>query len=138
MVPRSVLCAEHISIKCLLPGGDTMIPTRICCKLLATQEPLVGSKGMKINGSKLPIRLVTSYGTTTTKKLHANLPTVPICDPVIQSPMKCCFNINCDVTKCRSNMYHLLSTCNSYTKTEKKSLLQSWLTHFWKLLGTLF
>jgi hypothetical protein len=114
MVPRSVLCVKHISIKWMLPGDDTMIPTSICCKSLATQEPLDGSKGMKINGPKLSNRLVTFYGTTN-KKLHANLPTVPICDSVIQSPTKCCFNINFDVTKCRSNMYHLLSTCTSYT-----------------------
>jgi hypothetical protein len=94
-----------------------MIHTNICCKSLATQERLDGSKGMKTNGTKLPIRLVTVYGTT--KKLHANLPTVPISVSVILSPTKCCFNINCDVTKCRSNMYHLLPMYNSYTKSEK-------------------
>jgi len=89
-----------------------MIHANMCCKSLATQELLDGSKGMKINGTKLPIRLVTFYGTTN-KKLHANLPTIPISDPVIQSPTKCCFNINCDVTKCRPNMYHLLPMCIS-------------------------
>jgi len=66
----------------------------------------------------MPVRLVIVYGTTT-EKLHTNLPTVPILDPVIQSPTKCCFNIHCDVTKCRSNMYHLLLMCSSYTKMEK-------------------
>ena len=64
-----------------------MIHTNICCKSLATQELFDGTKEMKTNGTKLPIRLVTVYGTT--KKLHTNLPIVQISDPVISSPSKC-------------------------------------------------
>lgn len=104
-----------------------------CCKSLATQELLDGSKVMKTNWLKMPIRLVAVYSITT-KKLHTKLLTVPILDPVIPSPSKCC----CDVTMCGYNMYQLLPMCNSYTNSEEKFLQQSLLTLSLKLLGTCF
>ena len=58
-----------IGVKCLQPGGDSLIHVGICCKSLATEVVLKGSKRMRIDRRKVGIAtlpvIVLRYDTLT-------------------------------------------------------------------------